>query len=282
MIDTKGTLDAYSLDTTATIFGTLPGYTPQTIPANAGGGGVVVAQNQFVYAIFPEAGIQELFGWSKAKSGDLALMNGFPIPLLSLSSITQFTYNQQVLLTNPAGTLLFISEFADSQILEFQIASNGALTPAPGSPLNTQLAGLQPQNMAMDGQGKYLYVMEDSISHTGQFVVGYSITPGTGQLIQIPGNWGNSIPIWEMVGDPDGLYMIGITGKVFSQVGSNDTNLYVYKIDTVVNPGALSPVVGPPASPFPTKFAPFNIAMQPTSTGGEYVYSFSLDDLGTA
>src|SRR5450631_1464981 len=230
VVDQNGALDGYGLDPTLPSFGTISSFTPPTLPVNAGGAGVVVAQNQFVYAIFPEAGIQELFGWSKDKNGNLTQLSGFPISLLSLNSITQFTYNQQVLITNPAGTLLFISETADRQILVYQIASDGSLTLAPGSPVSTVSASLTPQNMAMDGNGKFLYVMQDSIDHSGQFVVGYSVT-STGVLTQIPGNWGNSIPIWEMVGDPDGLFMIGITGKVQFLFGSSDKNLYIYKID---------------------------------------------------
>jgi 6-phosphogluconolactonase (cycloisomerase 2 family) len=156
----------------------------------------------------------------------------------------------------------------------YQIASNGALTLAPGSPFSTVPAGLEPQNMAMDGKGKFLYVMEDSIDHSGSFVVGYSVA-NTGLLTQIPGNWGASVPIWEMVGDPDGLFMIGITGKVQFLFGSSDKNLYVYSIDQ--NTGALTAAVG---SPHTTINTPFNLAMQPTSSGGEFVYSFSVNDSG--
>src|SRR4029077_7298326 len=105
-------------------------------------------------------------------------------------------------------------------------------------------------------------------------VVGYSIA-STGQLTQIPGNWGNSIPIWEMVGDPDGLFMIGITGKTFALAGVDDKNLYVYAIGTGSQAGVLTQEAG---SPWPMTYAPFNLAMQPTSSGGEYVYSFSIND----
>jgi 6-phosphogluconolactonase (cycloisomerase 2 family) len=98
-------------------------------------------------------------------------------------------------------------------------------------------------------------------------------------LTQIPGTWGNNLPLWEMAGDPSGLYMVGISGKTQAVFGSDDNHIYVYKIDQTT--GALSAVVGPPASPFPTVYAPFNIAMQPTSTGGEFVYSFSINDSGT-
>jgi 6-phosphogluconolactonase len=127
----------------------------------------------------------------------------------------------------------------------------------------------------MDAQGRFLYVTEDSDDHSGSFVVGYSVS-SAGALTQIPGTWGNSIPLWEMQGDPSGKYMVGISGKVQYLYGSDDKHIYVYSIDQTT--GVLSEVNG---SPFATVYPPFNIAMQPNSTNGEFVYSFSVNDADT-
>jgi hypothetical protein len=278
-----GSLDGYGLNPASSTFGNITTYTPPTLPVNNGGIGVVVAQGQFVYAVFPEVAIQSIYGWSISKTGSLALLPNFPMTV-SLTGISQIGFNQQVVITNPQGTLLLISEFADETILAYNISNTGALTVAPGSPFNT-LPTLEPQNMSMDGLGKYLYVTEDSGDHEGTFILGYSVSPAsaTSVLTPIPntGNWENNVPAWQLVGDPDGLFMIGTTGKTNSIVGTDDDNLYVYKINTTTNPGALAPVAAPAAFPFPTTYAPFNLAMQPTSTGGEYVYSFSLNEIGT-
>jgi len=273
VVDQGGTIDGYALNANAKTFGTVSTYIAPTIAKNTGGVGVVVAQGKFLYAVFED--LQLIYGWSIDTSGNLKALANFPLSV-PISGIAGSTYNQQVVITNPAGTLLFISEFSNEQILVYQISSTGTLTAATGSPFSTLPASLEPQNLAMDAQGRFLYVSEDSGTHSGSFVVGYSVS-SAGALTQIPGTWGNSIPIWEMQGDPSGKYMVGISGKVQSLFGSDDKNLYVYSIDQTT--GALSAVIG---SPFGTVYAPFNIAMQPKSTNGEFVYSFSLNATGTA
>jgi len=269
VVDQGGTIDGYALNANAKTFGTVSTFTPPAIKPNTGGVGVVVAQGKFLYAVFED--LQLIYGWSIDTSGNLKALSGFPLSV-PISGIASSTYNQQVVITNPAGTLLFISEFSSEQILIYQISSTGALTAAAASPFSTLPATLEPQNMAMDGQGRFLYVSEDSGTHSGSFVVGYSVS-STGALTEIASF---NIPIWEMQGDPSGKYMVGISGKVQYLCCSDDKNLYVYSIGAT---GALSAVTG---SPFATVYTPFNIAMQPNSTNGEFVYSLGYDDAGTA
>jgi 6-phosphogluconolactonase len=271
VVDQKGTIDGYALNTTAGTFGPASGFTAPIVPVNLGSAGVVVAQGKFLYAVFED--LQQIYGWSIDSSGNLTALSGFPVSV-SLSNIGAFTYNQQVVIINPAGTLLFISEFGNEQILVYQISSSGALTAATGSPFSTLPASLEPQNMAMDGLGRFLYVGEDSGDHSGAFVVGYAVS-SAGVLTEIAGSPFN-IPIWSMQGEPSGNYLLGISGRVQFLFGSDDKSLYVYNIDPTT--GALSAVVG---SPFPTVYAPFNIAVQPTSTNGEFIYSFGFDDSGS-
>lgn len=272
-VDQGGTMDGYSLSTSGTM-GAISGYTAPTIAKNTGGVGVVVAQGKFLYAVIEDT--QQIFGFQIGSGGTLTALGGFPVPITGLTGIARTSYNQQVVITNPAGTLLFIDQFIPEQIFVYQVSSTGSLTAAQGSPFSTLGQTLEPQNMAMDGLGKYLYVSEDSGDHSGAFVAGYSVS-STGVLTAIANTyfWGQ-IPIWEMHGEPSGKYMVGISGKTASIYGSDDDNIYVYAIGS---DGSLSAVSG---SPFATKYAPFNIAVQPTSTNGEYVYSFSIDDSGTA
>lgn len=270
VVDQNGTIDGYALNTTAGTFGPAPGFTAPIVPVNLGSVGVVVPQGKFLYAVFED--LQQIYGWSIDSSGNLTALSGFPVSV-SLNNIAALTYNQQVVITNPAGTLLFISEFGNEQILVYQISTSGALTAAAGSPFSTLPASLEPQNMAMDGLGRFLYVGEDSADHSGAFVVGYAVS-SAGVLTEIPGSPFN-IPIWEMQGEPSGNYLLGISGKVQFLFGSDDKSLYVYNIDQTS--GALSAAVG---SPFATVYAPFNITVQPTSTNGEFIYSFGFDDSG--
>jgi 6-phosphogluconolactonase (cycloisomerase 2 family) len=80
-----------------------------------------------------------------------------------------------------------------------------------------------------------------------------------------------SAPIFEMRGDPSGNFLIGISGETVSQGLPDDDNLYVYSINQTT--GALSV----PGTKYATTHAPYNIAMQPNATNGEFVYSFSLN-----
>jgi 6-phosphogluconolactonase len=273
-VDQNGTMDGYAFSSSAGDIGPISGFGAPTISANTGGVGVVVAQGQFLYAVIEDT--QEIFGFQIGSNGSLTALSGFPVSISGLTGIASVGYNQQVVITNPAGTLLFVDQFIPEQIFVYQISNTGALTPATGSPFSTLNQTLEPQNMAMDGQGRYLYVAEDSGDHSGAFIAGYSVST-TGVLTAIPNSftWGN-IPIWELQGEPSGNYMIGISGKTTQYFGSDDDNIYVYAVNS--STGALSAVTG---SPFATKYAPFNIAVQPSSTNGEFVYSFSIADSGS-
>jgi 6-phosphogluconolactonase len=209
------------------------------------------------------ADLKLIYGWSIDATGNLtSLFNPISVTL----TMPQVIYNQYTVITNPAGTLLFISEAATNQILIYQISSSGSLTPAPGSPFST--TDISPQNMGMDGLGKYLYVAEDSGDHSGSFMTAYSVS-SAGMLTEIAGSPFN-FPMWEMQGDPSGQFLIGISGEVAAYFGSDDDHIYVFSINS--STGAITPVAN---SPFATTNAPFDIAVQPKSTSGAFIYSFS-------
>jgi len=276
-VDQGGALEGYTLNATAGTFQATPSYIAPTIPPNDPGVGMVVAQTQFVYAAFELE--NEIFGWSlNSSTGALTLLNGFPMPLSLDAPIVGF--NQYNLATNPAGTLLFISNTGANEILVFHISSSGVLTPVIGSPFTTTVgaAAVPPGNLTTDGLGKYLYVSENATgTHTGSQVLAYSINSGTGALAVVPGS-PFAFPMWQLQGDASGNYLIGTTGKVFFLSGSDDKNLYVFSIlPSGANAGAISQV----GSPFQTFNSPFNIAVQPVSSGGEFVYSFSINDTDT-
>jgi 6-phosphogluconolactonase (cycloisomerase 2 family) len=89
------------------------------------------------------------------------------------------------LAVNPAGTVLFASNFPDSQtsdlntVSSFQIGANGALTPVAGSPFSTaSSAGFASSlGLAVDPAGKFLFVGD----HMAQAIVPFSIS-STGAL----------------------------------------------------------------------------------------------------
>jgi hypothetical protein len=269
-VDTLGTVDGYTL--TATTFGPTANYTAPTIPIGDVGAGMVVAQNQFLYTVFPST--QQIFGWSIDSTGNLTAISGTPLSL-ALTIPTTLAYNLYQVITNPAGTLLFIANpGSTNQIYVYQIGSGGVLTAAPGSPFTT--TGIVPLNMGMDGLGKFLYVTssDGTLDHLGIAIGAYSVS-STGQLTAVAGSpfTGAQDNMFYVQGDPSGNYLIGMSGEDFIFTGVDDANLYVFAINS--SSGAIAPVSG---SPFPTTYAPFNIAVQPASTSGAFIYSFSYDD----
>jgi 6-phosphogluconolactonase (cycloisomerase 2 family) len=267
-VDQAGTVDSYALNTSANTLAST-GVTGPTIAANGGGVGMVVAQGQYVYVVLQI--VQQIYGFSISSTGTLTALNGFPIPLSAIGGIPADGFAQNSVITNPAGTLLFISSATDEQIAVYQIGSDGSLTAANGSPF--AIPGFQPQNLAMDGLGRFLYASENSSTHAGTAAVAFSVGTGTSSgALTIVGTY--SAPIFEMRGDPSGNFLVGISGDTVSQGYADDDNLYVYSINQTT--GALTV----PGTKFTTTHAPYNIAMQPTSTNGEFVYSFSLNASG--
>ena len=270
-VDTGGTVEELSLNiTTGTLLDTT-GYTGPTTP-NASGFGMVVAQGKYLYTSFP--GVGQIFGYTISANGTLTQI-GTPVDAAYMIGST--LGGLQSIITNPAGTLLFVLNESGTAVYVYQIGTGGALT-AAGSTLLPFL----PENMATDGLGHYLYVTSASTdTSVTPAIAAYSINNTSGSLSAVSGSPFsgnlngvlNAYGMLQVEGDPSGKYLIGTTSAV---IGNN--NLYVYNIQqTGATAGAITPVTG---SPFATKYSPYRIAVQP-SAAGDLVYSFSLNGLGT-
>ena len=272
-----GTINGFVLTTTGT-FGTISGYTAPVVPLNSGGAGMVVAQKKYLYAGFGSTG--QLFAWSIDKSGKLTTISGSPYSASFLGGFIGGV-GQANMITNPAGTLLFISDAVGGTIFVFQIGSGGALTAVTGSPFPVPATTpvFTPMNLATDGLGNYLYVVNGTFSsHTGSQVAAYTIGSGTnlGMLMPVPGS-PFTFKMWQLRGDPTGKFMVGSSGSAAAFSGTDDKNLYVFGItQTGTNAGALTQVTKQA-----TQFSPYSIAMQ-SNAGGNLIYSFSFNDTGTA
>jgi 6-phosphogluconolactonase len=255
------TLDSYMLSTGAGTFIVTPNYTSPLIPQNASGSGMVVAQKQYLYAAFPGTG--QILGWSISSAGTLTTINSSPFsaPYLTANLVGVL----RSMITNPAGTLLFAQDTTGNQIYVYQIGSGGVLNAGSAFPLT-----FQPQNMATDGLGKYLYVTAAVTSSASvPQIAAYSIS-SAGALTAVAGSPFSQSPTYSMQqvqGDASGQYLVGTTSST-----SGDNHLYVFSIaQSGASAGAITPVSG---SPFATAFSPYSIAVQPVT--GEFVYSFSL------
>ncbi|MGA9980534.1 MAG: hypothetical protein WBQ08_18080 [Candidatus Sulfotelmatobacter sp.] len=272
---TLGSIDGYTLTAGSSTFQATTGYVAPTIPLANPGMGVVVAQKQFLYAVFGPA--NQIYGWSISATGTLTALANFPMTV-ALTGAVASNYRQVSVVTNPTGTLLFIAQTLSSQILAYQISTTGALTAVTGSPFST--GADEPINLGMDGLGNYLYVTEDpdftthTATNTAAYVVSATGTP-TGSLTAVPGS-PFAFNMWEVQGDPSGQYLVGITGESTSLFGADDDHIYVFGITTSgASAGAIAQVTG---SPFATTYSPFNLTLNPV---GEFIYTFSVTDAGT-
>lgn len=290
-VDQGGTVDGFTLNSSAATFAATASFTPYptAITGNPGAGMVVaqqVGQQPYVYALFGPLS-DELFGWTVTNTGGLTLLPNFPAPLIT-NPDSSIPFNQYTMATNPAGTLLFISDSFDREIFVFTIASTGALSAVNGSPFGTPV-GVNPGNLTTDGLGKYLYVTETLLDHTGTEILGYSIGDGAsgttlGALTELSSS-PFVFPMWQVQGDASGLFLVGTSGNSAAPgLGLStvdDDHLYVFSIQqtaTTTPAGTLTEV----GTGFVTTHSPLNIAVQPASSLGEFVYSFSINDSGAA
>ena len=276
-VDEGGTIDGYALNTSAGTFAAISGYTAPIVPTNSGGVGMVVAQEQYLYAGF--GAVNQIYGWTISSSGSLTAISGSPF---SATFLDQYSggVGQDNMITNPAGTLLFVSDALLDEIYVLQIGSGGALTEVTGSPFACPTGFGTPMNLAIDGTGKYLYVVDGNFStHQGTQIAAFAIGTGSslGVLTPITGS-PFAFPMWQLKGEPTGQFLIGTSGSSAYYTGvTDDDNLYVFSIaQSGANVGAITQLTKQA-----TAYSPFSIAVQP-NTGGDLVYSFSFNDTATA
>jgi 6-phosphogluconolactonase (cycloisomerase 2 family) len=268
----NGTIDGYALDTSVSTFGPISTYTAPAIPLNNGGTGMAVAQGVYLYAAIGST--NQIYGWTITSSGALTQIASSPFTSPAAGGYIGGV-GQANMIVNPAGTLLFISDAVTSSVYVYSIGSGGVLTEVGAFSCPT---GFTPINLATDGLGKYLYVINGSYStHQGSGIAAFSIGTGSslGTLTPVTGSpfTGTTYAMWQVAGDPTGKYLIGTTGRTVVYNGTDDKNLYVFSIGTN---GALTLVTTQP-----TVYTPFSIAV-PANTGGELVYSFGFNDDATA
>ena len=266
VVDQVGTMDGYSLITGGSSgsgsFAATTGYTAPTIPKNDFGA-AVEAQGKYLYATFHTT--EQIYGWTIGSGGGLTAISGMPLTLSFLAGVGYNSQGRTSVITNPAGTLLFLADSLSNQIYVYSIGSGGALTAVSGSPFST---GFSLQGLTTDGLGKYLYAIEN-----GDSIGAYAIS-SSGALTTVPGSPFLST-MTQIAGEPTGNYLIGTTGAG-SGTGSSDAHLYVFGItQSGTSAGAISQ-----PSAISTQFSPFSIAVSPNSNG-DLVYSFSINPTDT-
>jgi DNA-binding beta-propeller fold protein YncE len=185
---------------------------PLGLPLDGGTVVVNLANQKYLYIPFND-GI--VFGYAiDGTTGALTSVPFSPVNVLGGTSIA----------SNPAGTLLFVTDFGTGDISVFNISqTDGSLSAVNGSPFPSGILAAQ---IATDGLGKYLYVTSGL---GGTQVAALAIANGV--LSIVPGS-PFSFPMSKVLGESSGKYLVGITGV--------DSHLYVFGI--TAQTGAISEI----------------------------------------
>lgn len=255
-----GGIQGEVVDPTTKKISTIPGGTAN-VNTNVPGDWMVTAQQKFLYSGYQSMG--EIYGWAVSGSGTLTAITGMG-PLIASYLINNTSAGAQAIVTNPAGTLLFALDQGTDQINAYQIGTSGTLA----SPTITQLpAGFTPGNLAIDGQGKFLYVSNVVGLATTEVAV-YSINSTSGALT--PQGNPAALNLTQMEGESSGKFMIGTSGTLFAS-GGGGGNLYVASIDP--STGALT------ATQAIATGQPIDVVVQPNA-GGTLVYTVDAPTSG--
>jgi DNA-binding beta-propeller fold protein YncE len=168
------------------------------------------------------------------------------------------------LVTNPSGTILFVNNFPDSMVSDFntvsafQISSNGMLTAVPASPFPTaNSSGFASSiGLAADSAGKFLFVAD----HMAQAIVPFNIDPASGALT----------PASTLPTPPSSCGVSCHNNPLRLAVHPNDQFVYATNVQSgtvsafSIVTGGLSPI-----AEFPTGQHPFGVALDPK---GNFLY----------
>jgi 6-phosphogluconolactonase len=138
---------------------------------------------RFVFAVKPDLGDgagSELLSFTiDATTGALRLLNsttyGFPAFLGDV-------------LVHPSAKFLYVTREGDNTIMVFAIDAAGNLTPVAGSPFSAGVGAINPNFMATDPEGKFLYVANYTGGAAPATVSGFTVDASSGALTPVAGS----------------------------------------------------------------------------------------------
>jgi hypothetical protein len=268
MVADAGGIQGEFADTSTKKMSITPHFGTVSVDTANPGDWLVIAQQKFMYGAYTDTG--QIYMWSVSGAGLLTALNP---PNITASYLTNTpivgtnlgTANAgwQGMITNPSGTLLFVvDQTPGSGAIEvYQIGTAGLLS----GPTKTLLpSGFMPFNLAIDGQGKYLYVSDVSGILTDA-IMAYSFD-ASGTLTPVP-NSPFITPIQQMQGEATGKYMIGTDGGL-------TFNKTIY-IAAIQSDGELT------ITPTSVAGVPTEVTVQPNS-GGNLVYAVDYPSNSTS
>jgi 6-phosphogluconolactonase (cycloisomerase 2 family) len=161
-------------------------------------------------------------------NGNLGLVAGSPF---RVTPDPASPTNPQSIAISPNGSFLYTANPAQGTIAGFAIASDGSLSPVPGSPFAIVAAGISPSFLAIHPSGSFLYATDPANNAVLGFAIG-----GNGAITPIAGS-----PFAAGVGTS--ALSITPQGSFLYASNSGDNTVSGYSID---NSGALTQVSGSP------------------------------------
>jgi 6-phosphogluconolactonase len=166
------------------------------------------------------------------------------------------TLNAQNQFSFPQPQFVIVANQTSNNVSVFAIdANSGALTQVPGSPFP---AGSYPNSVAIDPNGKFAYVVNQTYPYYQGNISAYAINPASGVLTPMGGS-----PVFDSTGEPYGV-AVDPTGKFLYTPGVFTDVVAGYTINPTS--GALAQMPGY----FWTWAEPEGIAIDPT---GKFVYA---------
>ena len=163
-------------------------------------------------------------------NGNLGLVSGSPFRVNPDPTATSPT-NPQSIAISPNGGFLYTANPTQGTIAGFAIASDGSLTPVPGSPFAVGTAGTSPSFLAVHPGGSFLYAADPATNTVMGFAIG-----GNGAITPIAGS-----PFAAGLGTS--ALSITPQGSFLYASNSGDNTVSGYSIN---NSGALTQVSGSP------------------------------------
>jgi hypothetical protein len=245
-LDASGTgLNAAGLDSSKSLV-TLPSFKSPTLPSNTAES-ITIVKKHFLYLPLGNTVI-EAFSIDRA-TGALTTIPGSPyvVPTKQGSATAS--------IADPEGRFLFVGSRNTGEIWGYKInPSDGILTLIQGSPFTVQFSFVSANSLAINAQGKYLYVgqVDPSLG-----IMAFSIDQTSGTLIQVPGSPFH-LDIAQLRADPSAEFLMGVA-QIQNQSGpsAHETKIYTYALSSNGVPTAV------PDSPSMTEFAPYDFIILP-------------------
>lgn len=258
MDDSAGQIGAEGLNVSSPgTFAPIANFVPPQMPTGVRDGGLVVVSQKYLYVPLSNLSVGAVYGFSiNGTTGALSALSNSPLTVNGL----QGSNSGFSIAADPLSRFVFVGDAAG--ITVFSVSSNdGSLTVVNGTPVSTGIGG--PIQMATDGLGKYLYLVDGTSIAQFSYDANGALTP--------LGTITSSISdITELASDPSGKWMLGVRHQIGAGGGVLDFNVYIFGINST---GAL---VG--TTPVGTPFPPTYIVVSPND---KFVYTFNEDDTST-